>query len=195
MKAYRLSFSAALAAGGLAAFAAMVWSYILKQSAVQTVSVLCPGAAFTAMLVMGSGNILETLQGWIRRKPARFMIPPLGLWVLYLVYAGLLGVADATSIVKMAAYLGIPFLLLWLSPKLEPAVILWIWLPLESGILRKVLTTAPGADLHYVFAQLLAIDAGIAAFAVWRSTPRIGYRFEWDWKVLRSGSSNFLLLR
>ena len=81
----------------------------------------------------------------------------------------------------MALYLAVPFVALTLTPKLEPAVILWLWLPVELGILRAILITRqPGTDLHYIFAQLLAIDAGIIAFVVWNRTPKIGYRLEAD---------------
>jgi hypothetical protein len=76
---------------------------------------------------------------------------------------------------------------------LEPLVVLWIWLPLELGILRRILITAPGADLHYAFAQLLAIDIGLIVFAVWDRIPYLGYRFEWDGSILRKGLSNFLI--
>jgi membrane protease YdiL (CAAX protease family) len=73
-------------------------------------------------------------------------------------------------------------------------VILWIWLPLELGIVRQILVThTRGPDLHYAFAQLLAIDAGIVAFIVWNGTPNTGYRFELDRSIVRAGIANFLM--
>ena len=94
----------------------------------------------------------------------------------------------------MALYLAVPFVALTLTPKLEPAVILWLWLPVELGILRAILITRqPGTDLHYIFAQLLAIDAGIIAFVVWNRTPKIGYRLEADRTIAASGFVHFAL--
>jgi membrane protease YdiL (CAAX protease family) len=97
----------------------------------------------------------------------------------------------------MAVYLTVPFLAfsafrgsasrMWI----EPAVILWIWLPMEFGWIRQFLITSQGADLQYAFAQLLAIDAGIVAFAVWNRTPGIGYRFEWSDAIARAAFANF----
>jgi membrane protease YdiL (CAAX protease family) len=81
-----------------------------------------------------------------------------------------------------------------LSGRVEPFAILWLWLPLEFGILRSVLIVrTTGTDLHYAFAQLLVVDAGIIAFAVWNRTPSIGYRFEASQRILSSGLFHFLL--
>jgi membrane protease YdiL (CAAX protease family) len=109
-----------------------------------------------------------------------------------------MGIADARGEIVMAVYLAVPFLAfapfrnravrLWI----EPAIILWVWLPLELGIVRSVLITRQGADLHYAFAQLLAIDGGIVAFAVWNRTPDIGFRFQWDRTITIVGMVHFL---
>jgi membrane protease YdiL (CAAX protease family) len=98
----------------------------------------------------------------------------------------------------MAIYISVPFLVLapfrmtrrqlWL----EPFVVLWIWLPLEFGIVRRLLLTGRGGDLHYALTQILALDTAIIAFAVWSRTPGIGYRFETDRSILTAGLKNFL---
>lgn len=150
------------------------------------------------MLMLGSDHVLERLQGWIDRRPLRVALAPAVLWILYIVYAMGMGIADLRGAVIMAAYLTMPFLILWPQRSRkswiwpEPAAILWIWLPIELGLIRRMLITNQGLDPHYTLAQLLAIDAGIIAFAVWNRTPDIGYRFEWDRTILKAGVLNFL---
>jgi hypothetical protein len=51
----------------------------------------------------------------------------------------------------------------------------------------------PGPDLHYAFAQLLAIDAGLVAFIVWNGTPNVGFRFEVDRTYIRAGLASFVM--
>jgi membrane protease YdiL (CAAX protease family) len=146
------------------------------------------------MLCLGSDRIQKRFQLWLHARPARVIIPPAALWLLYMFYAAGMQTITFQGAAAMALYLAVPFLALSLTPKLEPAVILWLWLPLELGILRTILITRrPGPDLHYVFAQLLAIDAGIIAFAVWNRTPKIGYRFEADRTIAVSGFVHFAL--
>jgi membrane protease YdiL (CAAX protease family) len=78
--------------------------------------------------------------------------------------------------------------------RVEPLIILWIWLPLEFGIIRKILIThTAGPDLHYALAQLLAIDAGILAFVIWNQTPNVGYRFEYQRAFVAAGLVNFCI--
>src|SRR6266850_1569009 len=199
MKPYRLSARAAAAAGIFVTIAAIVWFWTSTHSFTQSAFVVCPGVAFTLMLMLGSGNVLERLQHWIDMQPARVMLVPAGLWLLYVVYAVGMNIAGGTAVITMAVYLTVPFVAFWPVRNmagrlwLEPLVILWIWLPLELGIVRRILITTPGADLHYAFAQLLAIDAGDVAFAVWDRMSYIGYRFEADRNILRTGLSNFLM--
>jgi membrane protease YdiL (CAAX protease family) len=193
-KRYRLGPRAATAFGIVATIAAGIWFWDTTHQMKAALFVVCPGLAFTAMLWIGSDNVLERLQRWVHAQPARVAIVPTGLWLLYLTYAAGMGIANVRSGLTIAVYLAFPFLALGLAPKLEPVVILWLWLPLEFGIIRNILTTrTPGADLHYVLAQLLAIDAGIVAFAVWNKTPAIGYRFAADRKILASGLIHFVL--
>ena len=156
--------------------------------------IVCPGVAFTAMLLLGSGSMLERMQKWIEAGHTRIVAVPAGLWLLYVIYAAGMGIATAAAAATMVVYLSAPFVLLELWPKTEPLVILWIWLPLEFGIIREVLITRTAAvDVHYAFAQLLAVDAGIVAFAVWNRTPNIGYRFEWGREGFVKALANFLL--
>ena len=55
MKGYRLSSAAALVAGALMTIAAAVGFWRITQA----VFVLCPGAAFTGMRLLGSDAVLE----------------------------------------------------------------------------------------------------------------------------------------
>jgi membrane protease YdiL (CAAX protease family) len=178
MEVYRLSTRWAILCGFLVTLAA-IYRF-------ESLWLVCPGIAFTAMLVLGSGSVLEMMPRWAVFVPA-------ALWLLYVVYAVGAGIATATAVLTMAVYLSVPFLVLGLSSRAEPLVILWIWLPMELGIIREILVRrAAGVDPHYVFAQLLAIDAGIVAFVVWNRTPGTGYRFEWNRNIFVNGLTNFL---
>jgi membrane protease YdiL (CAAX protease family) len=192
MKPCRLSAVGAAVAGSLVTLGAvlMFWNTTTMG---QALLVACPGIAFTAMLLLGSGHVQERLQDWVGSRPGRIMLAPVGLWALYAIYAIGMDVGGMAGLFMMAAYLGAPFLLLSISSSLELAAILAMWLPVELGLLRRVLTNGAGPDLHYSFAQLVAIVAGITAFAIWNRTPGIGYRFEWDETVKRQGAVNFLM--
>jgi membrane protease YdiL (CAAX protease family) len=175
------------------------WFWHLSHLLASAILVVCPGVAFTALLVLGSDGVLEWLQASIDKQPSRIVAIPSSLWLLYVIYAVGMGVATAYGATIMGIYLAIPFFAfapflnsarrIWI----EPAVILWIWLPLEFGIVRSILITRQGADLHYAFAQLLAIDAGIVAFLVWNRSPGTGFRLEWDRRITAVGAFNFLM--
>src|SRR5215467_744080 len=125
------------------------------------------------MLWLGSNDVLEHLKLWMHEKPATIAIVPAFLWLLYVVYATGMGIASGRSALAMALYISVPFLAFSVSWKFEPLVILW--LPLEFGIIRGLLmTNQGGADAHYVFGELLAVDVGVVAFVVWNETPAIG---------------------
>jgi membrane protease YdiL (CAAX protease family) len=150
------------------------------------------------MLLLGSDQVLERFQNWIQARPSRIALIPFGLWSLYLVYSIGMGIAGTQKALVMAVYISVPFLVLtpfrmtrrqlWL----EPFGVLWIWLPLEFGIVRRLLLTGRGGDLHYALTQILALDTAIIAFAVWSRTPGIGYRFETDRSIVTAGLKNFL---
>ena len=199
MKKHRLSPRHAVAIGSLITAAAAIWFWRVTHDVGAAVFMVCPGVAFTGLLVLGSDRVLERIQSWIDAKPARIALIPAGLWLLYDIYSIGMGIAGAEKAILMAIYIAVPFLVfspfrktplrLWL----EPFVILWIWLPLEFGIIRRLLMLGRGGDLHYAFTQILALDTAIIAFAVWNRTPDIGYRFETDRSVFSAGLKNFLV--
>jgi membrane protease YdiL (CAAX protease family) len=155
---------------------------------------VCPGAAFTVMLLLGSDSIIERLRNWFRRYPVRIVGVPVALWAIYLIYAAGMGILTPLAMLVIAVYLALPFAVLSNWSSAEPLIILWIWLPLEFGIIRQILTThRAGLDVHYALAQLLAIDAGIVAFVIWNQTPNVGYRFEYQRAFLRAGLVNFCI--
>jgi membrane protease YdiL (CAAX protease family) len=194
MDRYQLSSKVALIAGFGITAAAVVWFAGAGSPLAQALLFVCPGLAFTGMLFLGSDRILERGQKSVSAEPVRIALVPAFLWALYMIFAAGMGIATPAGLATMAVYLSIPFLALAIWPKAEPLVILWIWLPLELGLVRRILIThTPGTDLHYPFAQLLAIDAGIVAFIVWNRTPNVGYRFEFDRTFLRAGLANFFM--
>lgn len=194
MKRYRISIACAVIAGLAVTVAVVIWFVSAGRPLTQALLMICPGMAFTGMLLLGSDRFLESVQESVRKQPWRIVVAPLALWVLYLIYATGMDIAAPHSLIIMAVYLSVPFLAFAIWSRLEPLAILWIWLPLELGIVRQILIThTPGSDLHYAFAQLLAIDAGIVAFLVWNGTPNVGYRFEIDRRIIRAGLANFLM--
>ena len=194
MDRYRLSSEVALIAGLAVTAAAVIWFAGAGRPLAQALLFVCPGLAFTGMLLLGSDHILERWQKSVTAEPVRIALVPVFLWGLYVIFAAGMGIATPAALATMAVYLSIPFLAFAVWPKAEPLVILWIWLPLELGLVRRILIThTPGTDLHYPFAQLLAIDAGIVAFIIWNRTPNVGYRFEFDRTFLRAGLANFFM--
>src|SRR5215471_13257899 len=153
----RLSNSTAIAIGFSTTIAASVWFWHTSHAFASALFIVCPGIAFTGMLLMGSDDVVGHMQHWIDQKPLRVLAVPIGLWMLYLVYALGMDIAGIRQSSIMAVYLGIPFLVfasfrnapsrVWI----EPAMILWIWFPLEFGLIRSALITRQGSDLHYVF--------------------------------------------
>jgi membrane protease YdiL (CAAX protease family) len=194
MQARRLSPVAAVLTGLAVTAAAVLWFAFSAAQPQLAVWLLCPGAAFTAMLLLGSDSIIERMRTWFRRYPASVVCVPVGLWAIYLIYSAGMGILTPFAMLVMASYLALPFAVLAKWHSAEPLIILWIWLPLELGIVRQILVThRAGPDLHYALAQLLAIDAGIVAFVIWNQTPNVGYRFEYQRAFVRAGLVNFCI--
>ncbi|HET9132386.1 MAG TPA: hypothetical protein VFO86_15630, partial [Terriglobia bacterium] len=190
-----MSSLAALIAGSLFTVAAGLWLWFAENRTNAAVMVIYPGIAFTLMLLLGSDNLLERARKAIERHPYFIVLAPLGLWGLDFLYATGSGIATPGRAGAMALYLTVPFVILRSAAGkwVEPVAILWMWLPLESGMLRGILMASAGNELQYGFAQLLAIDAGIIAFAIWHGTPNIGYRFEWNGSIATTGILSFLI--
>src|SRR5262249_33670230 len=162
---------------------------------------ICAGLVLAGMLVLGTGKRLEDLQKLLIARPARIFAIAAALFVLYLLYAIATNRARLQRLIVMALYLSFPFLLLTKqrgeskASWLDFAAILWMWLPLELGLVRRLTaaSSASGADFHYAFAEGLAINVGIIAFGAWRRLRGIGYRFEFNQKTVSAGLICFLL--
>lgn len=196
----RLSTRAAVIISGLAAIAGVVWlmSRGIPVERALVVS-LCGAAVLAGILILGT-DAISHVERTLRVKPAWIFALVGGLWVLYLAYSTALEAAHPRSLAFMALYLSLPFLLLignrgaatgtWQ----DAVTILCIWLPLELGIVRQMTMPSTAAiNFQYAFAQGLAVNAGILAFAGWRRLPGIGYRFEFDRKVLSMAVLSFVL--
>jgi membrane protease YdiL (CAAX protease family) len=172
--------------------AAVVWFAMAAAEPRLAIWMVCPGAAFTAMLLLGSDSVIERMQIWVRKRPFRIACVPAALWTIYLIYAAGMRIVTPFAMLAMAVYLALPFAVFSKWRRAEPLIILWIWLPLEFGIIRKILVAhTTGPDLHYALAQLIAIDAGIVAFVIWNRTPNSGYRFEYQRTFVVEGLVNF----
>jgi membrane protease YdiL (CAAX protease family) len=161
---------------------------------------LCGGLILGGMLILGIRDCLEELQKWLIAKPGRVVAVIAALWGVYIISSVGTNTAEFRSFVVLAVYLSVPFLLLsserglahgtWL----DAVTILWIWIPIESGILRRIiLTSALNAEFQYGLTRGLAIIMGIIAFAAWRNLPGIGYQFEFDRKKVSLALLSFLL--
>lgn len=191
----------ALLLSGVAAAGGFIW---LAMRGIATpdalVISLCGGAILAGILVLGIDHQLERLQQALSARPVRIVAIIATLLGLYVVYAIGTKTAHVESLAFMAAYLSVPFVLLHRSrghaqgTLLDAITILWIWLPIELGLIRQVLLAAtPNINFHYAFAQGLAIIMGIIAFAAWRRFPGIGYRFEFDRQKWIIAASCFLI--
>src|SRR3954466_11215176 len=109
MTLYRLSPRAAFITGLAVTVAAMAWFAYAGAEAKRVILMLCPGAAFTAMLLAGSDSILERVGLWVQRQPVRIVLVPAGLWAVYLIYAAGMGIATLFGAMEMAIYLAVPF--------------------------------------------------------------------------------------
>ena len=204
MKPHRtliLSTTVAVVISSLGAVGAAAW-LISRGSSIPTAIVisLCGGLILSGMLILGIQERLEKLQKWLIPKPGRVAAVIAALWGVYFIASIGTNTAEFRSLVVLLVYLSVPFLLLssergrahgtWL----DAVTILWIWIPVEFGILRRVIpTSASNADFQYGLTRGLAIIVGIMAFAAWRNLPGIGYRFEFDRKKVSLALLSFLL--
>jgi membrane protease YdiL (CAAX protease family) len=98
----------------------------------------------------------------------------------------------------MCVYLSAPFLFLsrdrgrgdgtWL----DALAILWIWLPVELGPVRRLLAGPGNNSFNYAFAQALALNMGLIAFGAWRRLPGIGYQLEFNRRNVRTALLAFV---
>jgi membrane protease YdiL (CAAX protease family) len=187
-----LSTKAALVIPCFGVPAAMAWLVSRGVPVLNAVVIsTCAGAVLAGMLVLGSGKRLEDLQKVLIARPAGVFAIIAALFGLYLLYSIGTNTARSQRLVVMALYLSLPFLLLTKqrgaskTTWLDVAAILWMWLPLEFGLVRRLtLGSLGGADFHYAFAEGLAINVGIIAFGAWRRLRGIGYRFEFSRNTL-----------
>src|SRR5262245_41601060 len=104
MTKHRLSIRQAIAVGALITAAAAIWFWRVSHDAVAAAFIVCPGIAFTVMLLLGSDEALERLQNWIQAKPSRIALVPAGLWLLCVVYSIGMGIAGTQKAIIMALY-------------------------------------------------------------------------------------------
>jgi len=184
---------------GTAAAVAFLVSSGFTLAAALAVSV-CGGALLAGMLLLGSDKCLEHLAQALLKNPPWVVAIIIALCGIYSIYSIATNTAGLWPVLVMAVYVSMPFVFLAKqrgvarSTWLDAAAILWIWLPLELGIVRRLLVpsaTLPG--LHYVFAEGLAINVGIIAFGAWRRLRGIGYRFQFSWKSISVALLSFVL--
>src|SRR5690349_13243663 len=92
MQPHRLSSAAAVIIGLATTAAAVVWSARTAAQPQLAILMVFPGAAFTAMLLLGSDSIIERLRTLFRKQPVRIVFVPAGLWAIYVIYAAGMGI-------------------------------------------------------------------------------------------------------
>jgi len=197
----KLSTAEALIVSGVGALGGIAWLISRGISIPSAVVIsVCGGAVLLGMLILGIQKWIEHLQQRLIARPDRALAIIAVLWGLYLTYSIGTNTARFLPLLVMAAYLSLPFLLLKNERGLlratwrDAVTILWIWLPVELGLIRRVLiSSAPDTDFHYGFAQALALNMGVVAFAAWRRFPGMGYRFEFDRKQVSVALVCFLV--
>src|SRR5215831_3068035 len=108
MQSHRLSTETAIFTGLLVTSTAQLFALTAAEPWL-AVWMLCPGAAFTIMLLLGSDSRIEQMQTWFRKHPARIVCVPAGLWAIYVIYAAGMGILTSYAMLVMAVYLVLPF--------------------------------------------------------------------------------------
>jgi membrane protease YdiL (CAAX protease family) len=199
--AITLSTTGALIISALGAAGGIIWLASYGYSIPRAVSMsLCGAAVLAAMLILGVDRPQARLQKVLTTHPPSVLLVIGALWGLYVLYSVVTFTDRLPPMIFMAIYLSIPFLLLFSergrarAAWLDAAAILWIWLPIEFGVVRRFLLTSNiAADFSYSFAQALAINMGVIAFAAWRRFPGIGYRFQLGRKEIAAAMLSFLM--
>src|SRR4051812_14278376 len=111
MKVRRLSPLEAVIVGSLVTAAASVYFWVALHRTHDAIFLIYPGVAFTLMLLLGSGDVLERSRKSVARYPYLIVVAPAGLWGLYFLYATGMGIATAATAGIMALYLTVPFLI------------------------------------------------------------------------------------
>src|SRR5689334_24505711 len=112
MKVRRLLPIEAVIVGTLVTVAASIWFWTVSHRTMDAVLVVYPGIAFTLMLILGSGDVLERARKSIASHPYLIVLAPAGLWGLYLLYARGMRIETDLSMAALGAYLAGPFLIL-----------------------------------------------------------------------------------
>jgi membrane protease YdiL (CAAX protease family) len=188
--ALELTTAGALIISALAATAGIAWLASRGFSIPRAVLMAsCGAAVLGGMLMLGVERRLARVQKILTNYPIAILLVIGLLWGLYALYSVVTKTERLTSLTAIAVYLTVPFILLSRdrgvarATTLDAAAILWIWLPIEFGIIRRFITVSNVAtDFSYSFTQALAMNMGIVAFAAWRRFSGIGYRFRLEWR-------------
>jgi hypothetical protein len=198
-RSWTLSTPSALVVACVAALGGIAWlihTGIAAQTAI--VASVCGAVVLGGILTLGSDDVLEHLERNLKNKPTSVLVILAALSGLYFIDSAGMNAVQSKAWIFIAIYLSAPFLLLsghrglTRATELDAIAILWIWLPLELGLVRRILDSGPpNTGLNYAFAQGLALNMGLLAFAAWRRFPGIGYRFEFDRKRIAIALASF----
>lgn len=115
-----------------------------------------------------------------RPRPALYLTPV--LLVPYGLYAAGTGAFEATALLRLAAFLALPLLLVYLARlRKDPGpfdflAVLALWLPFDLRLLEGIWTWPEGRG-SYGFLTVMAVDLALVLFVLYRGLDGIGYRF------------------
>jgi membrane protease YdiL (CAAX protease family) len=151
---------------------------------------------------LSDAGVQSRLALWCANSRARVCILACSLALPYLAYAAPLHGLSAKGLVALLLYAILPALTLQAShskgdsPFADFAALLFIWLPLEFGVLPPLWLWPPGQSGHYLDG-LLGVLVAVTCFQVVRALPGIGYHLVprgRDWMLAAAGCCLFLPL-
>ena len=131
--------------------------------------------------------------------PPRSLLWVPALLVPYGIYAAGTGAFDSAALSRLALYVGIPALFVYLGRERRgPGVfdllaVLVIWLPFDLRLLENIWVWPEGQGA-YGLQTVMAVDLAVLLFVLVRGTEGIGYRFQLSRDGARAAVVSFVFL-
>jgi uncharacterized protein len=184
----------------LAAFLSTVGGILAYNTGARGLELVITLAAFT-LLVTGYCLLASRLAvNWLRE---RFKKSPWKIWaavgtllIPYLLYALGTGSFNPDGALRLAAFIGLPTLLLFSIRKRgqgmhwqDALAILAIWLPFDFRLLKNIWA----GKVTYGFNTLVAVNLALLLFVCYARVEDVGYRFRLKSRIFTQALFNFLL--
>ncbi len=153
------------------------------------------GVLLAALFGFSIDRWVEKWQVSFKGKSTAGALPPLALYGMYLVYAGLAGQLSGAAALKGFLYLALPYLAIVADRSDGQRLNIWnalaillIWLPIEFGQLPKI--SAPLSEGVDYF-KLAALVEGLYLFLVFKPVEGFGFNFLWTREDLSKVAAYF----